>query len=136
MTKKMTIPPELEGEYIVRVIDTPDCAHGFVIYDDDDFANVYVNARLNRESQRDAADHEMTHVINDDIHSAEGIRTVEARADGRRRKLPKLFKARDLLPPKPKPKPTLTPYQLRILKQAVAELDAAMHETIYDKVVD
>lgn len=122
------IPIELEGEYLIRLIDLPVNSRGFVIYDDDDFANIYLNARLNDETRRVGADHEMDHVIHDDIHSTKDIRVIEARADKRERLLkaiPSLKTARDLIP-KPKPRePKLTARQLRILKRAIGELDMA-----------
>lgn len=96
------IPPELEGEYIIRVMDMPECLNGMVKYDENDFANVYVNAKLNAEERQKAADHELTHVINDDIHNDDPIEVIESRADAHatpRHRLPPLFKASDLLPP-------------------------------------
>ena len=96
------IPPELEGEYIIRVMDMPECLNGMVKYDENDFANVYVNAKLNAEARQKAADHELTHVINDDIHNDDPIEVIESRADAHatpRHRLPPLFKASDLLAP-------------------------------------
>ena len=75
------IPPELEGEYLIRIVDMPEFMNGMVKYDEDDFANVYINARLNIEGRRKAADHELTHVINDDLHNDDPIEVIEARAD-------------------------------------------------------
>ena len=83
MSMRKTIPPELEGEYVIRVMDLPVSSKGFVIYDDDDFANVYINARMNNETQHIASDHEIDHMIYDDIHNNDDIRTIEARADGK-----------------------------------------------------
>lgn len=128
---RKTIPPELEGEYIIRVMDSPDGSNGFVVYDDDDFANVYVNARLNKAGQHKAADHEMEHIINDDIHNDDDIKTIEARANNRATQLksiPRLMKARDLMPKKPKMK--LTRRQTEILKQCLNTLDAAYFKGI------
>ena len=76
----MRIPTRLEGEYIVRVTDMPDGSKGCVVYDSDDFANVYINARLNREQQAKEFWHEMRHIINDDIGNDDDIQTVEHRA--------------------------------------------------------
>lgn len=129
------IPNELLGEYAVRVMDLPDGARAFVVYDDDDFANIYVSARLSRCAQRAAAAHELDHVIHDDIHSAEGIRSVEARAEGRDRPVrpfPRLMRAADLIPPpKPAPEiprvpatvPRITPYQRAVIRGALEEFD-------------
>ena len=102
MKRKMTtIPPEFEGEYTVRIVDMPVASPGLVLFDDDDHANVYLNARYNRETNENTADHELIHLLNDDIHNDDDIRTVEARADGLPaplKSLPHLIKASDLLP--------------------------------------
>lgn len=125
----MMIPTELEGEYLVRVVDLPDGSRGFVLYDDDDFANVYVNAHLNDVMQHMASDHEMKHIINDDIHNDDDIRVIEARADKRdklMKAIPSLKKARDLMP-KEEPKRKmikLTPHQIAVLKRCIQELDS------------
>lgn len=127
MTKM--IPPELEGEYIIRVVDLPDGSRGFVTYDEDGFANVYINARLSYEGQHKSSDHEMRHLINDDIHNDDDIRVVEARADGLqnpKQDMPILIKAKDLLPTPskpPKPKVQLTAHQLAVLRKCITELD-------------
>lgn len=150
------IPPELEGEYIIRVMDMPECLNGMVKYDENDFANIYVNAKLNAEARQKAADHELTHVINDDIHNDDPIEVIESRADAHatpRHRLPRLFKASDLLksntkslppvgkvgrsnvgsdevpvspvPPSPIPHPAhqLSPHQTAVLLRAISNLD-------------
>lgn len=128
------IPPELEGEYIIRVMDMPDCLNGMVKYDENDFANIYINAHLSPEGRRKAADHELTHVINDDIHNSDPIEVIESRADAHatpRHRLTPLFKASDLLPPPPKPEPeptpskdhTISPRQAAVLVHAINDLD-------------
>lgn len=133
------IPPELEGEFIIRIMDMPECLNGMVKYDENDFANIYVNARLNTEGRRKAADHELTHVINDDIHNDDDIRTIEARADGLPfplKPIPHLMRACDLLPqttnvaaaPAPprsqshSPVP-ISPHQAAVMLHAVNDLD-------------
>ena len=134
MTKRMTIPPELEGEYTIRVMDMPVQTPGMVIYDDEDHANVYLNAHYNHESNAETADHELTHVIHDDIHNNDDIRTIEARADGDAAKLksiPHLMKARDLLPP-PQPKFTPSPHQLAVLQNCISELDRFLLDDRYE----
>ena len=144
------IPPELEGEYIVRIVDMPEFMNGMVKYDGDDFANIYVNAHLNEESRRKAADHELTHVVNDDLHNDDPIEVVEARADGLPaplKSIPRLMRARDLIPPSPSlpdqkketpvpplteegassvpiRRPSLSPHQATILLHAISDLDA------------
>ena len=140
MKPKKMIPPELEGEYTIRVMDMPLTPPGFVMYDDDDHANVYLNARYNRETNKNTADHEMIHVINDDIHNDDSIEVVEARADGKAAKLksiPCLMKARDLMPkpkpqPVPKPRVQLSPHQAAVLFRAISNLDSLFFDTKYD----
>ena len=109
----------------------PLCSKGFVIYDDDDFANIYLNARYNRETNVQSTKHELKHIVNDDIHNTDDIRTIEARADGHAavlKAVPTLKKAIDLLPPPPpekqreKPVP-LSPRQSAVVLHALSELD-------------
>lgn len=159
------IPPELEGEYIIRVMDMPECLNGMVKYDESDFANIYVNAKLNAEARQKAADHELTHVINDDIHNDDPIEVIESRADTHatpRHRLPRLFKAIDLLTPSqslpqaaeppvqgkvpPKgaeevvpnnlitnPASQLSPHQTAVLLRAISDLDDWLfRDTTYD----
>ena len=159
------IPPELEGEYIIRVMDMPECLNGMVKYDENDFANVYVNAKLNAEARQKAADHELTHVINDDIHNDDPIEVIESRADAHatpHHRLPKLFKASDLLTPSqslpqaaeppvqgkvftkraeevvphspiPNPASQLSPHQTAVLLRAISDLDDWLfRDTTYD----
>ena len=147
MTRKMKIPPELEGEYTVRIMDMPLTSPGFVTYDDEDHANVYLNARYNRETNENTADHELTHIINDDIHNDDPIELVESRADAStgKRRLPPLMKARDLLPPQPhvaatpaplqsRPNPSvpISPRQATVLLRAISELDDWITKPYYD----
>ena len=120
---------EFEDGYVVRVMDLPAGEKGFVTYDDDDFANVYINARLSAEAQTEAGRHELKHVEDDDIHSDAPIDVVEALAD---RGLPALVKASDLPAPKPKPVSPLTPYQRAVVSSAISALDAIMAETEED----
>ena len=148
MNQKMTIPPELEGEYTIRVMDMPLTSPGFVMYDDDDHANVYLNARYNRETNEGTADHELTHIVNDDIHNDDPIEVVEARADGLPaplKSIPRLMKARDLLPqttnvaaasPPPRsqshsPVP-ISHHQAAVLFRAINDLDAWFFKEQYD----
>jgi hypothetical protein len=150
MTTMIQIPPELEGEYIIRVMDMPECLNGMVKYDENNLANVYINAKLNAEARQKAADHELTHVINDDIHNSDPIEVIESRADAHatpRHRLPPLFKARDLLqqtpplaaestPPRSQTNSTasqLSPRQAAVLLRAISDLDDWLfRDTTYD----
>lgn len=133
---------EHDGEYTIRVVDMPDGSKGLVLVDSEEHANVYVNAHLSHDEQKKAADHEMTHIINDDIHSDDDIDTIEARADGKAeslKQIPNLMRARDLMPkpeetvapvaapstaPPSPPAAQLTSHQARVLLRAISDLDA------------
>ena len=116
MSQMKQIPPELEGEYTVRVMDMPVSTPGFVTYDEDDHANIYINARYSREKNRRTAAHELTHVLHNDIHNADPIRAVEARCQG------------DGSPDTPK----LTPRQIRAVNTALSTLDHFLFEGFDD----
>lgn len=64
-------------EYCVRVMDLPCGVRALVSFDAEGFPNIYVNARMSREEQRKAIDHEMRHIRRNDAYSDEGIRAVE-----------------------------------------------------------
>ena len=132
-------------EYAVRVVDMPVSVGGLVTESPDGFLNIYINARHTSAKQRKSFRHELTHGENDDLHSAEPLAVIEARADGtdiRLRAIPHLMRARDLLPsfppvgkvapaqpvtdevPRPSSAaPSLTPRQLAVIRRALAELD-------------
>lgn len=117
-------------DYTVRLIDMPTVVGGTINESLDGHINIYINARLSHDGQHKAFDHEIKHWQNDDFHNDDDIRVVEARASGKESRLkaiPKLMKARDLLPkPRsvPRPRPTtISPYQFAMVKNAVSELD-------------
>lgn len=141
MKRKTTIPPELEGEFTIRVMELPLTSPGFVMYDEDDHANVYLNSRYNQETNENTADHEITHIENDDLHNDDPIDVIEARADGipaPLRSIPNLVRARDLVKKQtvttpqevgsnaqaPSAKPTISPHQAAVLFNAISDLDA------------
>lgn len=123
-------------EYAVRVMDLPVSVGGFVTESPDGFLNIYINARHTSAKQRRSFDHELTHGENDDLHSQEPLAVIEARADGtdvRLKAIPHLMRARDLLPPPPKPEPPrLTPHQLAVIRRALADLDNFCLSTDYN----
>lgn len=138
----MTTKP-LPDDYTIRLIDLPISVGGRISECPDGHIDVYINARLSRDGQHRAADHEFDHWRNDDLHNDLDIRLVEGRDA---RKLPPLFRARDLLPkaPEPQPEPApeaeapkpeatrkpsrhyepLTLWQEGVLNDCIAELDA------------
>lgn len=129
-------------EYAVRLLDLPTSVGGFIRESPDGFTNIYINARHGQGRQRKSFDHELRHAEHDDLHSTEPLDVIEARADGvdpRLKAIPKLLRARDLLPKilppmgkvarsqavtdeAPAPRP-LTPYQARVLANCITELD-------------
>ena len=123
----------------------PEGVGGFITESPDGFLNIYINARHSREGQRRSCRHELRHAENDDLHSTEPLEVIEARADGvdpRLKAIPKLLRARDLIPQslplqgkvarpqavteevvsRPAPQP-LTPHQARVLAGCITELD-------------
>lgn len=76
----MRIPTKLLGNYCVREIDLPCTCYGFVLFDPDDFASIYINARLTSAWKRRVFWHEVRHILNDDIHNGDSIRYIEKRA--------------------------------------------------------
>lgn len=132
-------------EYAVRLLDLPEGVGGFVTESPDGFLNIYINARHGWKAQKKSYRHELTHGENDDLHSAEPLAVIEARADGtdiRLKAIPHLMRARDLLPslpplgkvapaqpvtdeaPRPSsPAPSLTPRQLAVIRRALVALD-------------
>lgn len=131
----IVIPHELMGEYTVRVMDLPVATPGFVICDETDHMNIYLNSRYSYDAQKEAAGHELTHIINDDFHNSDDIRTVEARAGSvgacpgapmPLSSIPTLKKARDLIPQPPaapKRKIDLSPRQAAVIFSAISDLD-------------
>lgn len=65
----------------VRLVDLPVTAGGMIAEDETGFINIYINARLSRDAQLEALQHELRHHYRGDLHSDVDIRTVEAEAD-------------------------------------------------------
>lgn len=90
-----------DDEYTVRLIDLPYSVGGMIAESPDGHLNIYINARHGYQKQRKSLRHELRHAENDDLHSDEDIRAIEARADGLPaplRPIPRLMRAVDLLP--------------------------------------
>jgi hypothetical protein len=123
-------------EYAVRLLDLPEGVGGFVTESPDGFLNISINARHSWHGQRRSFRHELRHAEEDDLHSDEPLAVIEARADGtdvRLKAIPHLMRARDLLPPPPKPEsPKFTPRQLAVIRCALAELDNFCLSTDYN----
>lgn len=65
----------------VRLVDLPVSAGGLIAMDETGFVNIYLNARLSREAQLRALQHELRHHYRGDLYSEADIRTVEREAD-------------------------------------------------------
>lgn len=91
------IPPE---DYTVRLVDDmPIHQGGMIAESPDGHLNIYINARLSCSSQGAAFWHECDHANDDDLNSDRDIREVERHTPPRKPvKLPKLMRARDLIP--------------------------------------
>ena len=118
----------LPDDYTVRLVDLPHSVGGRISETPDGHIDIYINARWGYNGQHQAFDHEIDHWENDDLHNDLDIRIVEML---RGRQLPKLMKARDLIPkprpkPQPAPRPVLSPRQLAVLRKALAELDTVL----------
>lgn len=156
---------KLPDDVIVRLIDLPTGIGGAIMEDEDGIYNVYINARHGHYAQLDDLDHELAHIEYDDLHNNDPIEVIESRADAHAtgyRRLPRLFKASDLLPPSqslpqaaeppvqgkvpqkgaeevvppspiPNPASQLSPHQTAVLLRAISDLDDWLfRDTTYD----
>lgn len=149
----------------IRLIDLPPGIGGAVMEDENGHISIYVNSRHGHYAQLDDLDHELAHIEHDDLHNDDPIEVIESRADvhatGSSR-LPKLFKASDLLQPSqslpqaapppvqgkvpakqaeevvplspiPHPASQLSPHQAAVLLRAISDLDDWLfRDTTYD----
>lgn len=65
-------------EIWIRYVDLPCRVNGITVQDENGFYNVYINARLSIAAQREAIEHELTHINRDDFYSLESIQKVES----------------------------------------------------------
>lgn len=66
-----------DEDYTVRLIDMEVTVPGVCVLDAEGYANIYINARLSRDGQRDALKHELRHLRDDDHYNNADIRDVE-----------------------------------------------------------
>ena len=71
----------IDGEYCVRVVDMPPCAKACVTFDENDYATIFINARLSHEQRIKEFRHELRHILRDDIHNNRSIRAIERREE-------------------------------------------------------
>lgn len=63
--------------YAVRLADLPLRVKGFVMRDEDDFNNIYINEHLGVIEQQKALLHELRHIEQGDFDSELGIPDIE-----------------------------------------------------------
>lgn len=66
-------------DYFIRLIPLPYHVHGFTMPNDDGTYSVYINSLLSPRAQRAALEHELRHIQNGDLYSAESVATIESR---------------------------------------------------------
>ena len=69
------ITPE---EYCIRLLDLPCSVNALVVFDEEGFPNIYVNARLSREKQAEAVQHELRHIRRNDAYNRHTIQDAES----------------------------------------------------------
>lgn len=67
-----------DDEYRVYLVKLPATIHGAVRLDQDGFPSIYINDDLSPKAKKDAFDHEMRHIRNDDMYNDRPIKEVEA----------------------------------------------------------
>lgn len=64
-------------EIIVRVVDLPYTAKGFIAPDPDGVYNIYINSRLSFDEQFNTLLHELKHAVSGDCHSDSPVSLLE-----------------------------------------------------------
>lgn len=134
-------------DYTVRLVDLPIESGGMVSMSPDGHYNIYINARMDRATQKKKLSHELKHIENDDFYNDDPIEIVESRASDSLSSIPTLVKARDLKKPSPSGEggprsgtdevashEPITPRQSRVLFNALSDLDRFLfceHEEWY-----
>lgn len=72
-----------DSEVIVTLHDLPTSVNGALSIDDDGTPCIHLNARLTHEAQVKAYNHEMMHLMNNDMSSGIRIDIAEHQADSR-----------------------------------------------------
>lgn len=72
----------VEGQdYVVREIDFGNsAADGAVMSCEDGVPNIYINGRVCPKRRREALEHELEHIVNNDLYSDRPIEEIEKRA--------------------------------------------------------
>lgn len=65
------------SDFVIRVVPLPATVNGFVTYDEEARANIYINENIDEEKQKHTALHELRHVWLNDAFRDGNIRSVE-----------------------------------------------------------
>lgn len=68
----------METEYRVVCQDLPYGVKGFIVYDCDGYPTIVLNAHYSYDTNRHSFDHELDHLLRDDVHNALPLCVVEA----------------------------------------------------------
>lgn len=65
------------SDFVIRVIPLPATINGFVTYDEEARANIYINTNIDEEKQKHTVLHELRHVERDDVSMEIDIQQAE-----------------------------------------------------------
>lgn len=69
--------PIEDCDYFIRIVRFPVPVPGFVTINSDGTYSMYLNAELFFEQRLDAYEHELWHIISDDLYGDKDIRNIE-----------------------------------------------------------
>ena len=103
------------GEYSIRFAPFGPTIRGVTVFDENGFANIYINAHLSCSERERAIKHELRHVRHDDAYRGVEIERVEDEAECKtiERREPEV----------------LSPQKLRLVINAINTLDAFLSES-------
>lgn len=68
----------LNNSIVIRQIkDMPNNIQGFVAESDDGWYNIYINASLSKDKKESVFNHELKHILSDDINNDLNILAIE-----------------------------------------------------------
>ena len=66
-----------DGDFVVRVVPFPGSVRGALRVDSENFGNIYINDALSPDARRRAFEHEVRHLLREDLFSDAPIEEVE-----------------------------------------------------------
>ena len=70
----------IEGQdYVIRYVSFPNCSADGAIVSHPDITCIYINTKVCPKRQREALQHELEHLENDDLYSDELAEVIERR---------------------------------------------------------